>query len=292
MLRPFQQQGVLVHSLAVLLECALAICWAASGEPAPAQQPFKERFFAHNAEMTRLQPAWPTPLVESEPRLTQYYRFAFSHEYAPAGTETVNFGNGRGGGIIAWNRCEFDLLPPGYLQHHSASVDGFGDFAALMKLRMVSANAEHGNYIATFLLSRSFPTGSYSNGAQTGVWNPTVAGGIGLSKRIDAETSLGGSLPTGKIAVQGRTILWNALVQARTSRSTWLELENNATYYFQGSHDGRMQNFITPAAFYILRSPQWKPTHPFLVFTSGMQIATSSFHTYNHDFIGEMRVLF
>ena len=93
----------------------------------------------------------------SAPRLTQYYRFAFSHEYAPAGTETVNLGNGRGGGIIAWNRCEFDLYPPGYVQHHSASVDGFGDVGALMKLRIVSTNALHGNYIATFLLSRTSP---------------------------------------------------------------------------------------------------------------------------------------
>ena len=276
----------------IISACLLAATWAAPAAPARAQQSFKERFVAHNAEVSRLQPAWPTPLAESDPRLTQYYRLAFSHEYAPAGTETANIGNGRGGGVTAWNRCEFDVMPPGYVQHHSAAVDGFGDLAAQIKVRLVSADAEGGNYIVSALLSRTFPTGSSSNGAQTGVWNPTIAGGIGLSRRIDVETTLGGSMPTGKIAAQGRTVLWNALVQTRTSRSTWLELENNATYFFAGSHDGRMQNFVTPAAFYILRSPEWQSTHPFLVFSSGMQIATSRLHTYNHNFIGEMRILF
>ena len=53
-----------------------------------------------------------------------------------------------------------------------------------------------------------------------------------------------------------------------------------------------MQNFVTPAAFYVVRPKNWKPTHPFLIFDGGMQIATSGFHTYNHNLISEVRVLF
>jgi hypothetical protein len=53
-----------------------------------------------------------------------------------------------------------------------------------------------------------------------------------------------------------------------------------------------MQNFITPAAFYILRKKAWKPTHPFFIFDCGMQMATSGFHTYNHNLLPEMRSLF
>ena len=53
-----------------------------------------------------------------------------------------------------------------------------------------------------------------------------------------------------------------------------------------------MQNFVTPAAFYVVRPKEWTPTHPFLIFDAGMQIATSGFHTYNHNLIAEMRVLF
>ncbi len=259
---------------------------------AAAQQSFRARFFAHNDAMSALQPAWPTPVVETEPRLTQYYRFAFSNEYTAAGTQTVNYGNARGGGIIGWNRFEFDLLPPPYIQHNSSAADGFGDTSVLVKCRIVSGNAAHGNYIATAVLSHTFTTGSAKNGALTDSWNPTLAGGKGLTKRIDVESSLGGSMPTGKIAAQGRPITWNSLVQDHLTKSVWLELENNATFFRGGNHAGMMQNFVTPGAFYVLRRSDWEPTHPFLVFDGGMQIATSRFHTYNHNLIAEMRILF
>lgn len=264
------------------------LCWSSA---ASGQQSFKERFFSRNAAMTALQPSWPTPLVESEPRLTQYYRFALSNQYTPAGTRTVNYGNGRGGGIIAFNRIEVDVLPPGYIQHNSSAIDGFADTAALVKYRIASANAEHGNYIVTALLGHTFATSAH-NGALTDSWSPTLAGGKGFLRHYNAESSLGGSLPTGKIAAQGRTIAWNALVHDHVSTHVWLGLENNATFFFAGSHDGKMQNFITPSGFYVFRRSEWKPTHPFLVFAGGMQIATSGFHTYNHNLISEMRILF
>ncbi len=271
----------------------MAVLWVTLIPTACAQRSFKERFLAHNATMRGLQPSWPTPLVEAEPRLTQYYRFSFSNEFTSAGTRTVNYGNSRGGGIVAWNRLEFDAYPPGYVQHEKASEDdGFGDTDLLVKLRMASANAEHGNYIATFLLGRSFPTGSHNNGAETGIWTPTLAGGFGITRRIDVESSLGGWLPTGKITEQGRSIAWSSLTQIHTSRSTWLEFEDNAQYCLGGPHGGQTQNFLTPAAFYFYRRPDGAATQPFLVFTAGMQIATSAFHTYNHNFIGEIRILF
>ncbi len=241
--------------------------------------------------MTALQPSWPTPVVEADPRLTQYYRFAFSNQYTAAGTQTVGLGNARGGGIVAWNRVEIDLLPPGYIQHNSTAPDGFGDTAVAGKFRIASGNAEHGNFILTALLNHTFAS-SPRNGAATDCWTPTLAGGVGFLHNFDVESSLGGAMPAGKIATQGRTIVWNSLVHDHISPHVFLELENNATFYFAGAHDGKMQNFVTPAAFYILKRKEWKPTHPFLVFTSGMQIATSGFHTYNHNWISEMRVLF
>jgi hypothetical protein len=260
--------------------------------PASAQQSFSQRFFAHNAAASAVQPAWPTPVYETEPRLTQYYRFSFSNQYTASGTQTTSYGNARGGGIIAFNRFEFDVLPPPYIQHNSSATDGFGDTSALVKYRISSGNTEHGNYILTALLSHTFATGSAKNGALTDSWTPTLAGGKGLTKRIDVESSLGASLPTGKIASQGRSISWSTLVQDHITKSAWLEFENNATFFHRGSHDGPMQNFVTPGAFYIFRRAQWRPTHPFLVFDGGMQIATSRFHTYNHNLIAEMRFLF
>jgi hypothetical protein len=224
--------------------------------------------------------------------MTQYYRFSFSNEYTAAGTHTVSYGNARGGGIVALNRFEFDFLTPPYIQHNSTAADGFGDSSVFLKARIVSANAEHGNYILTASGSHTFATGSAKNGAITDSWTPQLAGGIGFTKRMNLQSSLNGNLPTGKIATQGRTIGWNALTQAHLTEHVWLEVENNATFYFSGSHDGKMQNFVTPGAFYIYKRKEWKPTHPYLVFDGGMQIATSAFHTCNHNTIAEMRVLF
>ena len=276
----------------LFISLVLTAAFVASAYTAPAQATFRERFFAHNQAMTALQPTWPTPVVESEPRLTQYYRFSFANQYTTSRIETVSYGDARGGGIIGWNRIEVDVLPPSYIQHNSTAIDGFGDTTALIKYRIASGNADHGNYIVTAILSHTFATGSHSNGAATDSWGPTLAGGIGLTKRINVESSLGGALPTGKIAAQGRSIAWNALMQAHATAHVWFEFENNATFFFAGSHDGRMQNLVTPAAFYIYRRTEWKPTHPFLVFDGGMQIATSGFHTYNHNLISEMRILF
>jgi hypothetical protein len=259
---------------------------------AAGQQSFVERFTAHNNAMTALQPAFVTPLVECDPRLVQYAKASFSNQYTAARTQTVNYGNSRGIGLIAGNRIEFDYIPPPYIQHNTAtSVDGFGDTAMLVKYRIASGNAQHGNFEATALLNHTYATGSHKNGATTDTWAPTLTGGIAF-RRFDVMTSLGGTMPTGKIEAQGRSIAWNALMQAHVARPVWFEVENNATFYNRGEHDGRMQNFVTPAAFYIVRRKEWKPTHPFFILDGGMQIATSGFHPYNHNLISEARMLF
>lgn len=261
------------------------------GWAAMAQQSFAQRLVGHNSAMTALQPALVTPLVEADPRLIQYVRASFSNAYTAAGTETVSYGNGRGGGVIVGNRVEFDFLPPAYVQHNSSAVDGLCDTSVAGKVRIASGNSEHGNFDVAALLSHSFATGTYKNGAATDSWTPTIAAARSLG-RFNVQSSLGGTMPTGKIAAQGRSIAWNALTQAHATAHVWFEVENNATFYVGGAHDGKMQNFVTPAAFYVLRRKEWRPTHPFLIFDSGMQIATSGFHTYNHNLISEVRVLF
>jgi hypothetical protein len=258
---------------------------------AKGQQSFVERFTAHNNAMTALQPAFVTPLVECDPRLIQYVRASFSNEYTGARTETVNYGNGRGIGVISGNRFEFDYVPPAYIQHNSSAVNGLGDTSTLVKYRIASGNAQHGSFDVAALLNHSFATGTYKNGAATDTWGPTVAGGYAF-RRFDVQSSLGGTMPTGKIAAQGRSIAWNALAQAHVAGHVWFEVENNATFYNRGAHDGMMQNFVTPAAFYVVRRKEWKPTHPFFIIDGGMQIATSGFHTYNHNLISEARMLF
>ena len=133
--------------------------------------------------MTALQPAFVTPLVECDPRLIQYLRASFSHEYTAARTETVNYGNGRGFGVIAGNRLEFDYLPPSYMQHNSSAVDGLGDTSTLVKYRIASGNAGHGSFDVAALLNHSFATGTYKNGAATDTWGPVSYTHLDVYKR-------------------------------------------------------------------------------------------------------------
>jgi hypothetical protein len=76
------------------------------------------------------------------------------------------------------------------------------------------------------------------------------------------------------------------------TRQIWMEVENNATFYKGGIHDGRMQNFATPAVFCVVRKKAWKAFHPWFIVDGGMQLATSGFHTYNHNLVTELRMLF
>jgi hypothetical protein len=85
---------------------------------------------------------------------------------------------------------------------------------------------------------------------------------------------------------------WNLTAQAHPNAHLWFDIENNATFNRGGPFDGKTQNFITPAAFYMVRRRGWEPTHAAVVFDTGMQIATSGFHLYNHNLISEMRILF
>jgi hypothetical protein len=166
-----------------------------------------------------------------------------------------------------------------------------GDMSTLVKYRIASGNADHGNFIVTAILGHNFATGSFKNGATTDSYGPMLAGGYTF-KQFDVISNLGGAMPTGKTHAQGRSIIWNNVVQMHATKHIWLEVENNSCFYFSGSHDGKMQNLVTPGVFYVVRRKEWKPTHPFLIFDAGMQIATSSYHAYNHNMISEMRLLF
>ncbi len=274
-------------SLALLATAPFTCAWTAV-----AQQPAYEQFRGHNAAMTSEQPAWMSPLIEPDARLTQSVRLSFSNSYTTAGTQTVNYGNFHGLSLIEGDRVQVNLMAPPYIQNNSATAkDGFGDPMGEVKFRIGSGDAEHGNYALTAMLAETLPTGSYTNGAATAVYYPNLAAGK-MWGRFDVQTTLGGLMPTGKIAVQGRQIDWNATAQVLVGRYLWIDLENNAVYNYGGPFDGRTENFLTPAAFFVVRRKTWEPTHCIFIFDAGMQIATSRFHTYNHNLIPEARITF
>jgi hypothetical protein len=279
-----------VNKFKNILCLALGAAVAFGAIAAPAQQSFYERFRAHNTAMTALQPSWMGPLIQSDSRLSQAVRLSVSNSYAP--TQTVNYGNGHGLAVMAGNRFQFDYMQPAYIQNNSAKLkDGFGNTEVQIKYRIASGNAEHGNYMLSAILTRSFTPGSSEVGALTGSYYPKLAAGKAWGL-FNVQTLLNGCLPTGKVTAQGRAIEWNTTTQIHPNGHWWMDVENNAAFMKGGSFDGKMQNFITPAAFYMVRRKDWKPTHAAVIFNAGMQIATSGFHFYNHNLISEMRILF
>src|ERR1035441_6539359 len=158
-----RDQSMNKHGTNFFLAFIMAIAFGAC--VACAQQSLLSSFQGHNAAMTKLQPALITPIMSTDPRIVQYAKFSFANSRTAAGTQTTSYGNGKEIGIIGGNRYEFDVVPPPYIQHNSKALDGFGDMSTLVKYRIASGNADHGNFIVTAILGHNFATGSFKNGA-------------------------------------------------------------------------------------------------------------------------------
>ncbi len=156
-------------------------------------------------------------------------------------------------------RFEFDVLPPPYIQHNGSAQDGFGDTATVLKYRIASGNAESGNFDIAASLGHCFATGSHKNGAASNSFTPTVAGGYAF-RRFDVISSVGGTLPTSKTDIQGRSIAWTALAQAHATRHVWFEVENNATFFIGGSRDGKDAELPDPRSF-LCRASEGMESH-------------------------------
>lgn len=241
--------------------------------------------------MADVQPTWMGALNQPDSRLGQAVRVSVSN-FTMDGAHTFVYGNNKGIAMIVQKRFQLDLNPPSYFRNHSSTMkDGFGNASTQVKYRISSGNAEHGNYAVTAVLFHAFAPRVGQNLMLTSFNVASIAAGKGLG-RFAVLTTLGGCLPTGKIKEQGRAVEWNLTGQAHVSTHVWFDVENNAAYFRGGPFAGKTQNFVTPAAFYMIRRKEWKPDHASVVFAGGMQIATSSFHYYNHNLVTEMRILF
>ncbi|HEV2484037.1 MAG TPA: hypothetical protein VGT08_00750 [Terracidiphilus sp.] len=270
---------------------ALAAAFACISCTASAQQSFYGRLRSNNASMTAVQPTWMGPLIQADGRLGQAVRFSVSNANF-CGTRTLNYGNGKGIAMIVDRRFQIDLDPPAYFRNHSSTMkDGFGNAGTQLKYRIASGNAQHGNYAVSAVLYHAFAPRVYQNLMLTSFYAPSIAAGKAFG-RFAVLQNVGGFLPTGKIAQQGRAVEWNSTAQMHLSKYAWVDVEDNATFFRGGPFDGKAQNFVTPAAFYMIRRNEWKPEHASVVFAAGMQIATSNFHYYNHNLVTEMRVVF
>jgi hypothetical protein len=233
------------------------------------------------------QPHWITPLVTVTPRLEQEFRFDVLRQRMASGDDLVNLGAGKGVELIPSRRIEIIIAaPPSYLIHNSPAIkDGFGDESFLLKYRLLSGNEEHGKYILTFFLGASIPTGSYKNGSVAAVVTPTIAAGKGFG-RFSVQSTLGLGLPVDSISRLGHAV---AAFQYHVRRFLWPEFEVNSTFNEGGTNDDKKQTFLTPGLV-VGRIPLHNRLG--LTLGTGMQIAATHFHTFDHNLIFTARLPF
>jgi hypothetical protein len=246
-------------------------------------------WFARSDRNKEEQPHWITPLATTTPRLEQEFRYDLLWQELGGGRNVTNYGAGKGLELIPFDRAEIILSVPPYLSRNFGTApDGFGDFSWLVKYRLVSANEEHGNYIATVFLGGTLPTGSDTNGAEHATLSPTFAYGKGRHD-FDVQGTLGATIPVQDTSARGTPIAWNNAFQYRVHRELWPEVEINSTFFPNGPRSGMKQTFITPG----MVLGRFALTHRLgLTFGAGVQIAATHFHTSNHNAIFSVRLPF
>jgi len=272
----------------------LVLLAASAGTTLFAQDNFFSQWEKRTSRTQSRQPSWSVPLVSPYPMLIQVLRADFTRQVTPALTDTWNYGGSRGLNLIPGFNSEFDFYYPPYIQHNAKGAkDGFGDVGFLYKYRILSANEKNGNYMLSAQLTATIPTGSYSNGSTDASVSPTLLADKGF-RHFDVISCVGGTLPTLDTAKLGRSVAWNTTAQYRIHKIFWPEIEDNATFFYGGKNDGKIQNFVTPGITFskFKFHPSNETSRLAIAFGGGEQIATSTLHTYNHNLVLTARLLF
>lgn len=241
------------------------------------------------AETQSRQPDWLSPLATTSGRLKQELRYDIWDQPSTLGNRTYQFGGNKGLEFITSSRTQILLGVPTYtLVSPNGPPGGFGDLPLQLKFRIASAERSEGNYLLTFVLAATAPTGSHRYGAGDGSVTPTIAAGKGFG-RFDVQSTFGANLPTGNTTKLGRQLQWNTAFQYRAARKLWPELEVNFTFYETGPHAGNAQVFLTPG----LGFGRVRLRKGFRFSSAaGMQIAVTRFHTYDHRWMFSERLSF
>jgi len=234
------------------------------------------------------QPHFVSPIVTTHTMLVQQFRYDISWQQDPAGSATTNYGVSRGLELIPATRFEVGLFPPNYLVRRRTITDGFGDFAFQVKFRAFSAAEGHGDYFVGIFLGGSFPTGKPPNGLGHTVLSPTIGVGKGLGP-WDIQNTIGANLPVTGASLLGRAVIFNSTVDYRIKGKIWPMLEQNSTFWSGGVLDGRKQVFLTPG---LVVGPFPVVGRLRFAIGSGVQIAVTRFHQFNHRWILSLRFPF
>ena len=259
-----------------------------TGQPAQGHRLYRAwRQMADREEAT--EPNWLSPLATTSGRIKDELRYDIWRQATPTGGTISTFAGGKGLEFIAAPHVQLLLGIPSYLDHSAGkSPDGFGDLPLMIKIRLASANVDDGNYLVTFLLSATAPTGPQPNGAGAAVLTPTLALGKGWG-HFDVQTTFGANLPAADTQRLGKQLLWNTTLQYRAGWKLWPELETNATFFEQGPNAGRTQTFLTPGLGFgrvrLARGLRFSVA-------GGRQFALTHFHTYDHRWMLSVRFPF
>jgi hypothetical protein len=228
-------------------------------------------------------------LATTSGRLKQELRYDIWDQPSSQGNRTYQFGGGKGLEFITSSRTQILAGIPSYTLHSpNGPPGGFGDIPLMLKFRIVSAERGEGNYLLTFILGATAPTGSHRYGAGNAVLTPTLALGKGLG-RFDVQSTVGLNLPAGATAKLGRQLQWNTAFQYQAAWKLWPELEVNSTFYKMGPNAGDKQAFLTPG----LGFGRVRLRKGFRFSSAaGLQIAVTKFHTYDHRWMFSERISF
>lgn len=258
-------------------------------------EPVREYFadwFVRASRAQQEQPHWMTPVVTVTPRLEQEVRYDQSFQSMQHGAMTTNYGSGKGLELIPWDTVEVILGIPNYISHeqkgHHTPTDDFGDWTALIKYRLLSANDENGNYIVTAFMGFSAPTGTEGNSSGHAQFTPTLAFGKGWGD-FDVQSTVGVTFPNGGLDRLGMPLAYNTAFQYHIFKVLWPEVEVNYTWFPDGEHAGKNQVFITPGLV-LGRFPIWKRVK--LIAGSGFQVAVTKYAVYHNSWILTGRLAF
>jgi hypothetical protein len=209
--------------------------------------PKSSGWFARVDRAQATQPSWVTPIATVTPRLEEEVRYDQFWQNLGNGAKVDNYGGGKGLELIPTTTNEVIFNVPGYeVRTDHKPRSGFADDTVLLiKQRLISANAQNGDYIVTAFLGFQAPTGGQAFTNHSWVITPTIAGGKGFGQ-ADVQATMGIGLPTDNVGVIGDALATNVAFQYHVATKFWPEFEVNDTYWSGGERSGKNQVLLTP----------------------------------------------
>jgi hypothetical protein len=120
------------------------------------------------------------------------------------------------------------------------------------------------------------------------VVTPTIGFGKGWGN-FDVQSTVGVGIPVGDVDRLGTPVLFNTAFQYRVTKKLWPELEVNTTFFSNGPKAGSKQVFLSPGLM-VGKLHLWRRLG--FAVGGGIQIATTHFHTFNHNTLLTVRFPF